>query len=274
MFRRGRGRQFPFGSTEVILRGFIPEELRSFIPEEEYNLRSTSQEFFRLHNPTGVLQNVQINLISNNIHRFNSRRSARSERLNNDSSTQDLSFKIAKEIANIYYINLELTLEDVQGVITKHLKDLNEINYNFIKKIERAVIDEERKLTLITILSDKNIIKTAVLQIYKDKICKIFNQYISWWKLSWFGHHHDKRARIVKAQIQNCQSIDEIKSILQRQEIIMTQKNAEQLPNTSWQDNRWNERATLKNTPTHPKTSGYYKVITEALELTSPRPRM
>jgi hypothetical protein len=229
----------------------------------------------------------------------------------------DLPRRIAQEIALIYYENLELTLEDVQGVIKKYFPtnhDLKKINDSFINKIVHARIDKDR-YELLTLLPDKDFIKAAVeqlkgnryyksnhawhfpfltrmshgffgrwnqsktpkepptpLQDYKNKIGKIFDGYISWWKFSWFGHHHDKRARMVKSQIQSSQEIGEIQSILLRQQMIMNKQDVSLLPNTLWSNHRWNDPDTLKNIPADSKTSGYFKVLTAALAVPSPTP--
>lgn len=230
------------------------------------------------------------------------------------SGDDDVALRIANEIAEIYYAELDLTLEDVERVITKYFpkqENLQTINDAFIDKIVHTRIDKGR-YELLALLPDKYFIKAAVeklkgnnnyqadnsedlsffrkianrishwwrgskepispLQSYKDSIKKIFDKYISWWKFSWFGHHHDTRARVVKAQIQNSQDAGEIRAILQRQEAIISRKDENQLPKSSWLDNRWNKWGALKNTHANPNTSGYYKVITEALSVKSPSP--
>lgn len=213
----------------------------------------------------------------------------------------ELALKIANEIAIIYYENLELTLEDVQGVIKNNFpqqEDLQRIDDKFIEKIVHTRIDKGR-YELLTLLPDRDFIKVAVdklknvsffkkianeisnwwngikqpvspLQSYKDNINQVFNKYISWWKFSWFGHHHDERARVVKARIQGSQNVEEIKAILTGQIMIMRDESGP-LPTTSWQDSRWNDRNALKNIPTNPGTSGYCKVLDEALKIDPPR---
>ncbi len=101
---------------------------------------------------------------------------------------------------------------------------------------------------------------------YKAAISKTLDKYISWWKLSWFGHHHDARARTVKEAIQCADSTVEIQHILKRQQAIVAPDNQNNLPVTSWIDSRWNEFNTVKNK--YPVSqSGYFKVLSEALSI-------
>ncbi len=225
----------------------------------------------------------------------------------------DLPLQIANMIAYYYYTNLELTLDNVEKVITDYLPQiggLSKITDAFIDKIVHARIDKGR-YELLSLLPDKDFIKAAVeqlkgnnkytvdqkslsflrklvnqisnwwtgskvpaspLQHYKDTIREHFDRYISWWKFSWFGHHHDKRARVVKAEIQKCSDVNEIRAILTRQKRVMLQKSTAMEPVSRWNDARWNYRTTLHNVPTKPSTSGYYKAITQALTVRPPSP--
>lgn len=80
-----------------------------------------------------------------------------------------LPIEIAVAIASVYYENLELTVQDIQQVITEHLgllwiKDgltLENIEDEFISKIVHASIDEHR-MELRAILPYESIIKDAV----------------------------------------------------------------------------------------------------------------
>ncbi len=233
-------------------------------------------------------------------------------------SEDDLAKKIARELAKIYYENLDLTIEDIQTVIKKYFKTdeaIQAITDDFIDKIVHAKIDQDR-MELRALLPDENIIKVAIdalrqpqsfLQVvqdwikrawnfiaswfggggggggngnenengqnsqlyrYKVAITKTIDKYISWWKMSWFGHHHDGRARAVKEAIQFSGSTQEIQNILERQKymVVPGNENNRNLPSTIWNDQRWNSPDTVKNK--YPvNQSGYFKVVSEALEI-------
>jgi|GEM_PF-5617061 len=111
------------------------------------------------------------------------------------------------------------------------------------------------------------------LQAYKDKVIAILGKYISWWKFSWFGHHHDNRARAVRRQIRSSANIEEIQKILQRQQQIASVSHnpaQDSLTATEWSNSRWNEPTGRKNSPKANHPSGYLAVIEEALG--APRP--
>lgn len=119
---------------------------------------------------------------------------------------------------------------------------------------------------------------------YKEAVIRTLEQYISWYKFGIFGHHHDERARAVRTAIQRSTSIENIYTILKRQEIILSdvrerqatmtsqelQKFARIPENLTWRNPydklRWNGFFDVVNY-TPPANSGYYQIIQEALAI-------
>lgn len=125
----------------------------------------------------------------------------------------------------------------------------------------------------------------AHLKHYKVAVIKTLDQYIHNYKFSAFGHHHDSRARAVRLAVQNAPSIQDIYTILKRQEVIFSDVR-ERLATMSSQElqmftripehlvwrnffmnkQRWNGFFDVVNY-TQPVKSGYYQIIQEALSL-------
>lgn len=94
---------------------------------------------------------------------------------NNDGNNppNNLPQIIAEQIALIYYTELNLTLDDVKRVLKEFFptkKDLEKLTNAFVDKITNARIDKGR-YTLLTLLPDKDFIKTAAAQLRGNKPC-------------------------------------------------------------------------------------------------------
>lgn len=107
----------------------------------------------------------------------------------------------------------------------------------------------------------------ATDQLYdcKLEVYRLLDAYISWWKLSLFGHHHDERARSVKDAIKKCHYLEEIKEILENQRDVLKQQITGEVF-SSFLGARWTHHLTLKNIPSNSSSSGYYQTIVRALE--------
>ncbi len=219
----------------------------------------------------------------------------------------DLPTKIANELAKIYYENLEITLDDVKNVLAKYFKtrqDAKQVNKVFIDKVLNTFVDKGR-YPLSMLLPDKNIIKEAIeslyppnsllsrflvwvrslrhhknsvvtrvldrLADYKQAVSGVLDKYICWWKVSIFGHHHNSRARAIKAAIQDASNIQDIETIIERQVRFMMQKEVpealNEMPTAFWKSTRWNTAGNVKTIPAEPNTSGYYRALCEAISI-------
>ncbi len=229
----------------------------------------------------------------------------------------DLAKRIADEIATVYYLNLEITLDDVIAAICKFIPEqskLDSLPGDFADQIVSVWIDHNR-MQLRALLPDKNIVDVALRQLqgkffgvssivsfikdiwnkfitlftgsddahravspvsfetYRNEISRTLDKYISWWKMSWFGHHHNDRANAVKDVINAAESVEEIRHILLQQKNIMGQVTDESVTipdDLSWQSVRWNSFFEIRNRPCDPKTSGYCQVVEEALSIRTP----
>lgn len=223
----------------------------------------------------------------------------------------DLPTAIAEELAQIYYLNLEITLEDVKQVFRKHFptsQALAEVTPAFLSRIKHAKIDKGR-MQLRMLLPVPNILEIALRAVspniferlfqsfrsflnnlsgssgsnspidrYKQVIAKTLDKYISSWKLSWFGHHHDQRARYLKQEILNTNSVIAIQGLLLRQcELINPENYCDEY---AWDDGniltpfkdetvnrKWNypEGVVHRSQPT--AKSGFFKVLKESLDV-------
>ncbi len=197
--------------------------------------------------------------------------------------------KIVDEVFNEYVSDVvEVSLEKVAEIIIKHAEKayLKNAKIDFYREILSTGIENNHNIPLkscvagekdkqaenIQILVKQKIASTNVkittseeriLTQKKQAICKELDQYICWWKFSLFGHHHDARARAVKAQVLRCNNLDEIKNLLQSQETILRMKEGEAV-SSHWAA-RWSEKRHLKNKPLDMNTSGFVKIIRSSL---------
>ncbi len=105
--------------------------------------------------------------------------------------------------------------------------------------------------------------------IAKIAVKKILEAYSSPYKFSiygirFFGHHHEKRVCAVIEAVNNCNKIDEIKTILEQQRNLLTQKNPKPVNAHQHLDKRWHQKIT--NKPYQNDSSGYLKAIKQAIE--------
>jgi len=126
---------------------------------------------------------------------------------------------------------------------------------------ETTAADEEPNFRM----NPENIIELPLnpLPMLKLRVSDHLNKYISWWKLSLFSHHHNARTRAVLAAIQQADSAEKIRAILQLQQDLMTTADLPDAP--SGLDPRWAQAQFVKNFPAKPSRSGFFKAITASL---------
>lgn len=117
--------------------------------------------------------------------------------------------------------------------------------------------------------------KPDMLDRYKAVIAKTLDQYISWWKFSWLGHHHDQRARYLKAEIldNRTDSVQQIQDLLTRAADLITPElhTLNYFPNRSvnYQDvatnQKWNTPTNVVHHTQALEKSGFWKVIDRSL---------
>lgn len=103
----------------------------------------------------------------------------------------------------------------------------------------------------------------------KSDICQLFDQYISFWKLSIFGHHHNQRAINIKNAIQASKSVLTIIDILDVQTNCLNIQDSKigTLINLTQIDLRWLCTDQMINRPLVVNTSGYYRAIQDSKKL-------
>lgn len=162
------------------------------------------------------------------------------------------------------------------------LKHTNHRNHNNDDDNDEGIVEQPPALVSTRTISIPQHLRS--LRIYKNAISKTLDQYISGYKMSPFGHHHDNRARAVKNAIEQSPSFENIYTILKRQEVIFSperkrlaimssqelQKYARIPENMIWRNlserQRWNGFFDVVHY-TDPEQSGYYRVIQEALAI-------
>lgn len=119
---------------------------------------------------------------------------------------------------------------------------------------------------------------------YKKQVTAHLDGYISWWKMSFFGHHHDARARHLKTLINRATTILEIKDLLSDQQALILNKehvnNNFLLRDTNKDLPRWwtnkqvknrvvvnNEESYTKQLESAVNSSGYVKALADGLKI-------
>jgi hypothetical protein len=188
---------------------------------------------------------------------------------------------VASRLAAIYYKNLGITAEDIYQVVSQYIRQtgrsVQDIDLSFATHIANIDVDNGR-YKLITLLPDgdnctlfKSVIRAIqynddqeqVLSHLKADVQKCLATYTSYWKLSWFGHHHNQRALEVKVAINNCRSLADIRSVLLNQKDIIEGKET---PCASpLLAERWSSTKFLVNKKINYQSSGFYQAVTAAL---------
>jgi len=101
---------------------------------------------------------------------------------------------------------------------------------------------------------------------YKFLVFDKLNEYTSSWKLSLFGHHHNKRAETIKSAVFGAKTVDDVEVILLNQKSLF--ESGFVINDTSQLKNKYFYE--IKNKPKNVNTSGYYKSIVSALEIVKP----
>jgi hypothetical protein len=118
------------------------------------------------------------------------------------------------------------------------------------------------------------------LEDLKHQIAEIFGQYISCWKFSFFGHHHNDRARVVNEALQGVRTITDMEEILLNQQslfpTIETPEVAassscppavafENQAETGFLEPRWSQAEYVVHQSQPGKLSGYASALKSAL---------
>jgi hypothetical protein len=109
--------------------------------------------------------------------------------------------------------------------LDERLMSLNEEKTFFITQQASAapagtdVASNEEKTVVITQEASAASARTDVasnedIEQYKKQTIQCLNQYISLWKIAFFGHHNNKAANILKGNISKAVSIETIKTLL------------------------------------------------------------
>lgn len=104
------------------------------------------------------------------------------------------------------------------------------------------------------------------LKAIKSRLSLVFNEYISCWKLSFFGHKHNNRAIEVLDALTDCQKIDEVKSILNNQYNLFTQAEYKSGP-VPHLDSRWSKAKLIENPAKENRQSNYLTMISQAMRI-------
>lgn len=173
---------------------------------------------------------------------------------NQDFATLENSLIAFRNASAIYAAELVLVLTNNKdnSLQEKILHLLGECKIISEKDIQKQ-LEEKHKLK-ITFDNFKNLIKTTLKK-----------NYISFWKLSLFGHHHDGRARELLSELDLAKNPNQVKIILEKQRDLMEGKNLPSSAIVSAFDKKWCLR--VKNLPQDCHTSGYYQTILTCLKI-------
>jgi curved DNA-binding protein CbpA len=109
---------------------------------------------------------------------------------------------------------------------------LNRANYSWSdqeNKIIKAQKTKEHLDALAGLIYPVKPVSKDELTEIKQAVCTYFHQYTAWWKLSFFGHHHEARARHMINTINKSNSLAQIGLIIENQLALFDNKVADPL---------------------------------------------
>jgi hypothetical protein len=96
---------------------------------------------------------------------------------------------------------------------------------------------------------------------YRDSLCYEFEKYISPWKLSLFGHHHEKRALAVQQALMLCNNTNDMIDVLKNQKELFEKTPASKKLSAELLSTQWSSQVQNK------AKKGFYRLICHALEM-------
>ncbi|MHB1949718.1 MAG: hypothetical protein ACYCQI_16590, partial [Gammaproteobacteria bacterium] len=121
-------------------------------------------------------------------------------------------------------------------------------------------------------LSELKSSETKKLQMLKQQVCNILNNYICSWKCSLFGHHHNQRMAAVISAINTCDKKEKIDLIIQNQLALFSHQEAKPL-DQSLLAPRWSlQRNVVNRAKENYQSSDYYRKLQEASRVLEAKP--